>query len=558
MEALVNEFEDMCRNAALVQEEILGAIVEHNASCEYLRSYNVTDTDSFKAHIPIVDYEDIAARIQRMADGGPGSVLCKDPVIVFILSSATTTDKRKAFPLTTKSRSLKNHADKISAGYRERDFPVGSFPTALAFMYAQPHGTLSKSGLPIMPGSSFYFTSQVYKERPSRSTSTDEVIFGPWWESTYCHLLSGLILRTEVDYITSFFAYTLVHAFNMLEAEWRNLCYDIRTGKLDERVKDVKLRAAVVGVLREDPDSAGSIEEVCSSNVSWDQGIVLKLWPKAKYLLTVVTGGMKPYIPALRRYAGGVHIMGRAYIGSEGVYGINIDPATEPENVVFTLVPTTLYMEFLRLRDNKLVDSSNLEISEQYELVITTHSGLYRYKVGDVVKVVAFFHESPQMAFEYRRSAVLSVSLDMTSEQELQNVVRRTCIEANLEIVDFTSHSNLSEQPGHYVIYWELKNEPNIYSNHALLNRCCNVLDRSFTSILYITGRRTGTIGPLKLVTVKKGCFGRLLEHAVRNGSAAGQYKTPRCIKSPKVLEILEGEIVTTYRSSEYLPKDHI
>ncbi|EFJ13471.1 hypothetical protein SELMODRAFT_234778 [Selaginella moellendorffii] len=461
----------MCRNATFVQEEILGAIVEHNASCEYLRSYNVTDADSFKAHIPIVDYENIAARIQRMADGGPGSVLCKDPVIAFILSSATTTDKRKAFPLTTKSRSLKNHADKISAGYGERDFPVGSFPTALAFMYAQPHGTLSKSGLPIMPGSSFYFTSQAYKERPSRSISTDEVIFGPWWESTYCHLLSGLILRTEVDYITSFFAYTLVHAFNMLEAEWRNLCYDIRTGKLDERVKDVKLRAAVAGVLREDPDSAGSIEEVCSSNVSWDQGIVLKLWPKAKYLLTVVTGDMKPYIPALRRYAGGVHIMGREYIGSEGVYGININPATEPENVVFTLVPTTLYMEFLRLRDNKLVDSSDLEIGEQYELVITTHSGLYRYKVGDVVKVVAFFHESPQMAFEYR-----------CMKQELQNVVRRTCIEANLEIVDFTSHSNLSEQPGHYVIYWELKNEPNIYSNHALL-------DRPFTSIVYIPER---------------------------------------------------------------------
>ncbi|XP_024516760.1 indole-3-acetic acid-amido synthetase GH3.10 [Selaginella moellendorffii] len=512
MEALINEFEDMCRNAAAVQEEVLGTIVEHNASCEFLQSYNVTDVDSFKAHVPVVGYEDIAAKIQRMADGDPSSILCKDPVLAFISSSGTTTEKRKAFPLTTKSCDVKKHAlHKIGAAYLERDFPVGSFPTALAFMYAHPCETLSKSGIPIMPVSNFTFTSQAYKERPSRSTSPDEVIWGPWWESTYCHLLCGLIQRMEVDYITSFFAYTLVQALNMLEAEWRSLCHDIRTGKLDERVKDVKLRAAVAGVLHEDPDSAGFIEE--------------------------------PYVPPLRRYAGGVHIIGRAYMGSEGVYGINMDPATEPENVVFTLVPTTLYMEFLRLRDNKLVDSSNLEIGEQYELVITTYSGLYRYKVGDVVKVVSFFHQSPQMAFEYRTSALLSVNLDVASEQELQNVVRRTCNEANLEIVDFTSHSNVTEPPGYYVIYWELKNKPD-YSNHALLNRCCDVLDRSFTSSTYIMGRRSGTIGPLKLVILERGSFGRIMEYAVSNGSAPGQYKTPRCIKSPKVLKILEEGIL--------------
>ncbi|XP_024516762.1 probable indole-3-acetic acid-amido synthetase GH3.1 [Selaginella moellendorffii] len=125
MEALINEFEDMCKNAAAVQEEVLGTIVEHNASCEFLQSYNVTDADSFKAHVPVVGYEDIAVKIHRMTDGDPASILCKDPVLAFI----------------------------------SRDFPVGCFPTALAFMHALPCGTLSKSGIPIMPVSNFGFTS---------------------------------------------------------------------------------------------------------------------------------------------------------------------------------------------------------------------------------------------------------------------------------------------------------------------------------------------------------------------------------------------------------------
>ncbi|EFJ11693.1 hypothetical protein SELMODRAFT_425963 [Selaginella moellendorffii] len=160
MEALINEFEDMCKNAAAVQEEVLGTIVEHNASCEFLQSYNVTDADSFKAHVPVVGYEDIAVKIHRMTDGDPASILCKDPVLAFISSSGTTTEKRKAFPLTTKSCDVKNHAlYKIGAAYIERDFPVGCFPTALAFMHALPCGTLSKSGIPIMPVSNFGFTS---------------------------------------------------------------------------------------------------------------------------------------------------------------------------------------------------------------------------------------------------------------------------------------------------------------------------------------------------------------------------------------------------------------
>jgi hypothetical protein len=42
------------------------------------------------------------------------------------------------------------------------------------------------------------------------------------------------------------------------------------------------------------------------------------------------------------------------------------------------------------------------EIGELYEVVITNASGLYRYRLGDVVKVCGFHHQAPIVEFMYR------------------------------------------------------------------------------------------------------------------------------------------------------------
>ena len=43
-----------------------------------------------------------------------------------------------------------------------------------------------------------------------------------------------------------------------------------------------------------------------------------------------------------------------------------------------------------------------VEREEMYELVITTSSGFFRYRFGDVVKVVDFYNSCPVVEFMYR------------------------------------------------------------------------------------------------------------------------------------------------------------
>lgn len=52
-----------------------------------------------------------------------------------------------------------------------------------------------------------------------------------------------------------------------------------------------------------------------------------------------------------------------------------------------------------------------------YEVVISNVSGLYRYRFGDVIRVVGFMNEAPIVQFMYRQGQLLNVRGEKTSEK---------------------------------------------------------------------------------------------------------------------------------------------
>ena len=94
-----------------------------------------------------------------------------------------------------------------------------------------------------------------------------------------------------------------------LETEWPRMCHDIRHGALSGLVTDECVRDAMHAEIltRPRPDLAHSIARVCSrlasSDISW-AGLVPKLWPNCKYILSIMTGAMEPYLKKLQHYGG--------------------------------------------------------------------------------------------------------------------------------------------------------------------------------------------------------------------------------------------------------------
>lgn len=412
-----------------------------------------------------------------------------------------------------------------------------------------------------------YYKSEHFKTRPydpyNVYTSPDEAILcADSFQSMYTQMLCGLIERKQVLRLGAVFASGLLRAIRFLQLNWNQLAHDIRTGTLSPKITDSAIKDRMVPILKPDPQLADFITRKCSED-NWE-GILTKIWPNTKYLDVIVTGAMAQYIPTLDYYSGGLPLACTMYASSECYFGLNLNPMSKPSEVSYTIMPNMAYFEFLPHEPNanrfssrdlplKLVDLVDVEVGKEYELVISTYAGLYRYRVGDILRVTGFHNSAPQFHFVRRKNVLLSIDSDKTDEAELQKAMENASQllkEFNTSVVEYTSYADTKTIPGHYVIYWELLvKDPDNSPSEEVLNQCCLEMEQSLNSV-YRQGRvADNSIGPLEIRVVKNGTFEELMDYAISRGASINQYKVPRCVNFTPIMELLDSRVVSAHFS---------
>ncbi|WJX49800.1 hypothetical protein P8452_36189 [Trifolium repens] len=580
-EKIITWFEDVTKNTAFVQTQILSNILKQNHGVEYLKKwlgdYNILEMEPcaleslFTSLVPIASHADFEPFIQRISDGDSAPLLTQQPITTLSLSSGTTEGRQKFVPFTRHSAQTTLQIFTLSAAYRSRVYPIREGGRILEFIYGS-NCFKTKGNLTVGTATTHCYASEEFKTKHNKtksfSCSPQEVIFnGDYKQSTYCHLLLGLFYSQQVEFITSAFVYTMVQAFTTFEENWREIINDIKNGTLSSRIKSPKLREAILEIInctKSGPNIklASKLEDYCEEleKVDWF-GLIPKIWPNVKYLYSIMTGSMQPYLKKLRHYANGLPLISADYGSTESWIGVNVDPCLSPEEVTFAVVPTFSYFEFIPLHRNKQdcsdfvedkpIPLSKVIVGQQYEIVLTTFTGLYRCRLGDVVEVAGFHNGTPKLNFICRRKLILTVNIDKNTEKDLQLVVERgshILNKAKAEIVDFTSYADVTNQPGHYVIYWEIKGE--VEDN--VLDACCREMDLSFADHGYVVSRKTNSIGPLELCILESGAFKKILDYFIANGVALNQFKTPRCTNNHVLLKILHNCTTKRFLSTAY------
>ncbi|CDY46106.1 BnaA03g52620D [Brassica napus] len=208
--------------------------------------------------------------------------------------------------------------------------------------------------------------------------------------------------------------------------------------------------------------------------------------------------------------------------------------------------------------NDTIVDLVNVKLGCYYELVVTSYSGLHRYRMGDVLQVTGFYNSAPQFKFIRRQNVVLSVYLEATMEEDLLNAVTNATQllkSSDIMLRDFTCYPHISTVPGHYVLYWELKGNNNDDINELIdtnvLMECCSVVEESLDALYRKFRSKDGSTGALEIRVVQQGTFDSLMEYFIAQGASIGQYKTPRCIKSSAALELLENRVTARFFSDK-------
>ncbi|KAL6126280.1 hypothetical protein ACLB2K_074331 [Fragaria x ananassa] len=511
MEKVIEDFEAMTSDAERIQKETLKKILEQNRSAEYLQLVGLggrTDPESFKRFVPLVTHKDLEPYIQRIADGDSSPVLTGRPITTISLSSGTTQGRSKFVPFNDELMENTMQIYQTSFAFRNREFPIGN-GKALQFIYGSKQFQ-TKGGL--AAGTA---TTNVY--RCSKFKETMKAMQTP--------------CCSPDELVSSTFAHSIVQAFRTFELLWEELCADIRDGTLSSRITVPSIRAAMSKLLKPNPELADSVYRKCLGLSNW-YGLIPALFPNAKYIYGVMTGSMEPYVNKLRHYAVDLPLLSADYGSSEGWIAANVNPKVPIEMTTYVVLPNIGYFEFIPIRDGSEflpVGLTEVKIGEEYEVVVTNFAGLYRYRLGDVVKVMGFHNSTPELKFVCRSNLLLNINIDKNTEKDLQISVEEAAkllAAEKLEVVDFSSHVDLSTDPGHYVIFWELSGE----ASQEVLSECCNCLDKSFVDAGYMSSRKVNGIGPLELRILRKGTFQKMLHHFLAQGSAVNQFKTPRCV----------------------------
>jgi hypothetical protein len=131
----------------------------------------------------------------------------------------------------------------------------------------------------------------------------------------------------------------------------------------------------------------------------------------------------RPYAGLLRKRLPGVRVQGKGLLSTEGVVTIPLEGLPMP-----VLAVDSGYFEFLD-DAGRCFEAGEVSVGGEYEVLMTTEGGLYRYAIGDRVRVHGFAGEAPLLEFLGRGES----SVDLCGEKLTEAFVLSALASLELE-----------------------------------------------------------------------------------------------------------------------------
>ncbi|XP_051795724.1 GH3 domain-containing protein isoform X2 [Acanthochromis polyacanthus] len=533
-----------------VQEETLLMRLRKNANTCYGKQYDfssVKDSDGFRACHPITTYEHYQDLIKRIA-AGEEKVIIAEKLLILAMTSGTS--GQSSMLLSTKDTNTEFFLQGVAVCLEvmRQAFPeTDSLQRTTKFFYT-PIFRQSESGIPIGPNSSTPASSRHMLNLYTTPAPAFEV---PSEKDTlYLHLLFAL-KDPSVGTLESNFASTVFYAFSALQDRWQELVEDIEQGKVSGALSlEPRVRTRLEALMKPDPERAAQLRAHFQEGFG---GIARRLWPHLHLVLAVDSGSNQIYGEMLREnYCKGVPFYSPFYAATEGLIGVNLWP--QELNRRYLLCPRSMFCEFLP--ESSLEDETpqtllmeEVKEGDSYELVITNASGLFRYRIGDIVKVVGFHNQCPIVEFQYRRGQMLSVRGEKVSEALFLDALKKAVAQwPGAQLVDYCCAESgiLGDSIGgsdpHYQVFIELKGVRNLSEEQRYKLDICLQQD----SAVYKSFRIKGSIGPMRVQLVAEGAFKELRKQMMAfSNTSPNTFKMHRVLRRKEYADFLLGKTVS-------------
>ncbi|KAH7927991.1 hypothetical protein BV22DRAFT_1005817, partial [Leucogyrophana mollusca] len=327
----------------------------------------------------------------------------------------------------------------------------------------------------------------------------------------------------EIIYVC--FSTTFVDLIRYMEEEWDTLINSIETGELPNYDDVDAVREYLKPKFPPQPSRAAELRTIGTSTDA--PGWLAQVWPSLKTVVGTASGIFSAAVPKMQHYLGSsVLIRTLGFAATEGFVGLVYNPL---ELNLFKAVSDSVieYLDVLLDESSaSLVPAWELQTGHQYEIVMTTRDGLYRYRLEDVIEVAGFDPEDgvPILKYVERRNVVARLGGTMTSGKVLTDAIL-AAQEALGKIAEFTvviDHRTMPSRFG-YIVEIEGAIGPNVHIARQKVTDHLRLAGYVLQNLI-----DQGVIGRPTIRILKPGTFAEFRQRKVElTNSGAGQIKVP-------------------------------
>ncbi|MDC0833219.1 GH3 auxin-responsive promoter family protein [Geitlerinema sp. CS-897] len=533
-------FNKKVRQQSAVQEKLLFDLLKRYQNTELGKQYRVADIETieqFKDRIPVLDYTAYEPYIRRIAEGEP-NVLTSDPV-VYLNRTSGSTGKQKLIPVTKRFQNILGWANLVSLGFlthglRKRGKKLGKNIVLNALeapKYTRGGIEYGSAGPGVLKMGSFFY-KQLFVHPLDTFKPKD------YFARSYTALLFSL--KGSPTSIGSNFPMVILQLCNWLEEYADALIEDIETGSIAPWLKlEPELRASLEAQLFPDRDRADRLRSILKT-----EGRLLPrlVWPELACYTTARGGTSDFYLQRFPEYFGDIPGFGAVFASAEGTFSIYPDLDTDGS----VLAVETGFFEFVppdewENEHPKTLRPSEVKVGEYYRLLVTNHSGFYRYDIGDVFQVVGFYEEAPLIVFRYRRGGLLSSTTEKTTEYHVTKTMQILQDKFAIRFEDFCVTLSDNEFPARYLVNVELAPGYRLDDAESFIDAFDRVLKDVHS---YYEIKRDMSVPPPRLQILKPGSFEIVRQRQVERGIPAYQLKFPHISEDRAIVSGLEVDRV--------------
>ncbi|MDP3801077.1 GH3 auxin-responsive promoter family protein [Brevundimonas sp.] len=497
---------------AAAQAGALAAILKANRDTTFGRAHGfagIAGPDAWRAAAPIVEYEDLRPWIERqIADE---AALVAERPLMYARTSGTTAAP-KYLPVTPTGLAQMKRAQRVMSFVQHRACRLFS-GRILALGGARCEETLA-GGVPA--GS---VTGLIYETMPAvvrrKYVVPPEVFSIADAELKYAAVTRLALQHADLTAVSTANPSTLLRLRDHSRANWGKLLAEVADGTFAGTGSLTPAQArAMTAALFPAPERARALARAAEPG----EPSIAALWPNLAGVVTWTGGSCALAAAAVRRSLAPETLMIDAgYVASELRGTVVVDAR---RNLALPLLEDTFY-EFVEAddweagrRDTRL--AHELEPGRDYQVIITTTGGLYRYRINDILRAGPIIGATPTLSFQRKGRGVTNITGEKLSETQINLALAEAAAPAGCDVL---FHLVLADEDrAVYVAWLEVEG-----AGDDLAQDVERALVR--LNIEYAAKRRSGRLAPVEVRRLRPGAGAAYRRWCVAGGQRDSQFK---------------------------------